>query len=70
MLEKYPNLCKEWILYSEDKRTSGGWYIKKNNEIGQIINPDSRVNFDSLSEAVAEYIVHELDFWISVRNAY
>ena len=66
LLKKYPNLCKEWILYSDDKRTSGGWYLKENGEIGQVTNPGSQVNFDLLSEAVAEYIVRELDFWINV----
>lgn len=62
-------LAEEWLAYSEDKRTSGGWYLLKPGEIGQVGAPDSRMRFDSLEEAVAEYVVRELDFWAGLSEA-
>ena len=55
--------AEEWLAYSEDKRTSGGWYLLRSGEIGRIGDPGSQVRYDSLEEAVAAYVVRELDFW-------
>jgi len=69
IINAHPSLSEEWILYSQDKRTRGGWYLLEEGEIGQVGFPESRTHFDLLSEAVAEYVVRELDFWVGVRDA-
>ncbi len=56
----------QWIMYSENKRTSGGWYIHSNGELGRLSEPGSSIQLDSLERAVAEYIVRELDYWASI----
>ncbi len=56
----------QWIMYSADKRTMGGWYVTEAGEVGQVDNPKSRMYFASIEEAVAEYVVRELDFWVTV----
>jgi len=63
VLEARRELCEEWFVYSEDKRTSGGWYLLRSGEIGRVGDPQSKMNFASPEEAVAEYVVRELDFW-------
>lgn len=60
---RHPELVGEWIMYSQDKRTKGGWYLLEEREIGQVEKEESRVRFNSIEEAVAEYVVRELDFW-------
>jgi hypothetical protein len=67
VLQRYPDLASDWASFSEDKRTSGGWYIS-GSEIGQVGAPNSRVDFPSALEAVAEYVVRELDFWVGVSG--
>ncbi|MGD9332806.1 MAG: hypothetical protein PVJ53_15950 [Desulfobacterales bacterium] len=65
---KHPEITSEWLAYSEDKRTGGGWYILAKGEIGQIDNPESIKHFDAIEEAVSEYVVRELDFWSTVKK--
>jgi hypothetical protein len=67
LLRTHPALGKDWIEYSEDKRTSGGWYILRNGEIGQVDQATARVRFASIEEAVAAYVLRELDFWVNVN---
>jgi hypothetical protein len=67
LLQRYPELASDWGSFSEDKRTSGGWYIS-GSEIGQVGAPKSPVDFPSALEAVADYVVRELDFWVSVSG--
>jgi len=56
-------LVEQWIRYSEDKRTSGGWYlIESACTIGRVGGEDP-LPFASIELAVAEYVVQELDFW-------
>ena len=63
LIKGHPALIGEWISYSEDKRTSGGWYLTKQGEVGMVGSAKERKLFDSLEVAVAEYVVRELDFW-------
>jgi len=57
----------DWVMYSEDKRTSGGWYLAEaSRTIGRVGAPEDSATFSSLEEAVAEYVVRELDFWSSL----
>jgi hypothetical protein len=58
-----PELAESWCAHSADKRTSGGWYLLRSGEIGRVSDPESSVYFDSPEEAIAEYVVRELDFW-------
>jgi hypothetical protein len=63
-----PTLVRQWIAYSEDKRTAGGWYLNEDREIGMIDAPRTQAHFDSMEIAVSEYVLRELDFWASVRR--
>lgn len=66
-LRDQPALLHEWRLYSEDKRTGGGWYLLENGTIGQL-RPQSEIRYPSLEEAVAAYVVRELDFWANLNK--
>jgi hypothetical protein len=35
LLVAHPDLSEAWLAYSEDKRTSGGWYLLRSGEIGR-----------------------------------
>jgi hypothetical protein len=63
LLAAHPSLIEEWLGYSEDKRTDAGWYVLRDGEIGQLQNPTSQRSYASIQEAVAQFIVRELDFW-------
>jgi hypothetical protein len=66
LLNGNPELVESWIQYSEDKRTSGGWYIlRKTLEVGSLANSQQNRKFDSIAEAVAAYVLFELEFWAS-----
>ena len=67
LLRAEPALVDLWLAYSEDKRTSGGWYVTRDGAIGIVCAPESRLHFPTLEEAVAEYVIRELDFWVDVR---
>ncbi len=69
LLRAHPAFSEEWLAYSEDKRTSGGWYLLRSGEMGRVGDPIARKRFESLEEAVAEYVVHELDFWADLQDA-
>ncbi len=56
----------QWLMYSADKRTTGGWYVTEVGEVGQVDNPKTRIYFASIEEAVAEYVVRELDYWVAI----
>jgi hypothetical protein len=59
------DFVEEWIRYSEDKRTSGGWYVTEQGIVGRAGEPDKMV-FSTIEEAIAEYVVRELDYWAAV----
>ena len=69
-LKANADLVTDWVMYSEDKRTDGGWYIlSEKREIGQLGENPVTVTFDTLEEAVANYVLHELDFWTKLNAA-
>ena len=70
LVKAHPTLADEWIAYAGDKRTSGGWHLSEEGEIRRLLAPQSRMRFDSLEEAVAEYVVRELDFWAGLAEAH
>jgi hypothetical protein len=67
-LTSHRDMLEVWFAYSEDKRTDGGWYITRSGVLGRLGDPSSRVHFGSLEDAVAEYVVRELDFWANLSN--
>jgi len=67
-LKEHRALIEEWLLYSEDKRTDGGWYLLQDGSIGQVHRPGEELRFPSLEHAVAAYVVRELDFWANLAR--
>jgi hypothetical protein len=63
LVTAHPTLVGEWLAYSEDKRTSRGWYLLASGEIGRVGAPESRKQFASIEEAVTAYVIRELDSW-------
>jgi hypothetical protein len=66
LLEAHPSIVEDWLAYSEDKRTSGGWYVVRPAQIGQVGDSRSIEHFRTLQEAISEYVLRELDFWVGV----
>jgi hypothetical protein len=66
LLKAHPAVVEEWLAYSEDKRTSGGWYVLRDGQMGQVDAPAALTQFPSIEEAVAAYVVRELDFWANI----
>jgi hypothetical protein len=65
-LARHPGLVSEWLRYSEDKRTSGGWYLLHPGSgwlVGRLAGPEKEreLRFGSGPEACAEFILRELD---------
>lgn len=62
LLRELPDYVTDWIMYSEDKRTPGGWYLlEKSKEIGALEIARSRKRHKSIEDAVANFILKELD---------
>ena len=64
-IEAHPDFVKQWILFSEDKKTDSGWYLTRESEIGKVFG-SKKEKFASQEAAVAEYVLRELDFWLDV----
>ena len=65
LLQGNPDLITQWLLYCEDKRTSAGFWVSKDSlEVGSLELPESSVRYRSIEEAVAEFVVRELDFLV------
>jgi hypothetical protein len=62
LIRSNAQLVEDWIMYSQDKRTSGGWYIV-DRQVGRVGDPKSVRAFPTVHDAVAYYVVAELDFW-------
>ena len=65
-LEKYPEWVKQWVNYSNDKRTSSGWYFIK-SEMGKYIvgfyppNKNRTMEFVDIVEACSVFIKMEIE---------
>jgi hypothetical protein len=62
-LEAHPDLIEAWLGYSEDKRTSSGWYITQAGAAGYEIGHfphGPRLTVATPAAAVAQFIVREL----------
>ena len=63
-----PGCVQDWLQYSEDKRTSNGWYFAENDEgcyeTGYVADARTRKNRKQYSNAIdacAPFIKHELE---------
>lgn len=71
---RYPEVAEKWLEYSENKRTSGGWYLVRTGRNWVVGRLDARCRrTDELSyaggpTACAAYILRELDFWMTVAS--
>jgi len=70
----WPECLQEWIQYSEDKRSSSGWYLTLDDEglyetayfdIKAVPNTTNRVEYESAVDACAAFIKHEIE---SIRS--
>jgi hypothetical protein len=63
-----PECIEEWMQYSEDKRTSSGWYVTQDDEgcyetgyIADASTRTKRIQYESLVDACAFFIKHEIE---------
>jgi hypothetical protein len=66
LLKSDPSFVEEWVAYSEDKRTAGGFYVLRTGEVGRAGTQRSGRNYPSIEEAIAEFVLQELDYWQSL----
>ena len=69
VLRAQPSLVQDWLLFSADKRTSGGWYVTEEPHVVGSIDAAVEVEFGSIEEAVAEFVVRELDQAVALRES-
>ena len=56
MIEKSPSIIEDWILFSEDKRTEGGYALEREKIEQHSVKEQA--------EITVNYILKELDFWV------
>ena len=61
LLQGDPQLVQDWLLFSEDKRTTGGWYVLETGEVGNLTT-GTHLQFPSLPISVANFVTRELDY--------
>lgn len=66
VIVKYPEYIKEWLLWSENKRTDEGWYLKQDNGGKYIVGYLSKISstqteYPDASLACAAFIKHEIE---------
>jgi len=62
-LRARPEVIAQWVAYSEDKRTSDGWYLRPPYSLGRISSeppPMHEVKHVDLAAACAAFIIAEL----------
>ena len=65
-LARHPSRIRDWVRYSEEKQTSGGWYLLHPTAewiVGRLAGPEEEreLRFRAGPEACAEFILRELD---------
>ncbi len=67
-LHRCPECIQEWVQYSEDKRTSSGWYIMENDEgcyeVGYVSEGgdlQERLVYDNQIDACAAFVKREIE---------
>jgi hypothetical protein len=67
-LRANPRLVKDWVMYCQDKRTSGGFWLSEDSfAVGAGDSPVPAARYASLEEAVANFIIRELDLASRIR---
>ena len=66
VLDSHSELIDQWVRYSEDKRTDGGWYLKASDSSIGSLAERAEIRFGSVADAVANYAIRELDFWSGI----
>jgi hypothetical protein len=75
LLKAHPEVVDQWTLFSENKRCGGWWIEKESRDVGWL--PDvgrpfvarkKTLHFASLEEAVAAFVVRELDDALFLMN--
>lgn len=71
VIVQHPEFIKEWLLWSENKRTDTGWYFRQDNEgkyiVGYFSNSStSQSEYSDASLACAAFIKHEIE---DIRSA-
>ncbi len=69
VLQAHPGLVDQWLQYAEGKQSADGWYVTRDAEVGQVRNPAAQRRFDSISAAVAQFILREWDFQAGLEPA-
>lgn len=67
-IKQQPELVEQWLMYSEDKRTGGGWYVTRDAVVGRLAPTRTSETFDSIEQAVAVFVIRELDFWAELSS--
>lgn len=65
-LKANPPFVQEWLVYSENKRTTGGYYLS-NRVVGNLHSKVEKYSFENDEEAVAKFIILELDYWFDQK---
>jgi hypothetical protein len=68
-IERHPEVIRSWRMWSDDKRTSGGFSFERRPRGGWRIgsvDAGAKSVRGTPSSACAAYILKELDFWLSV----
>lgn len=69
LLRANPEFISQWLMYCEDKRTSGRFWVDETTlRIGSLEAPNSTSRYDSIEGVMAHYVVRELDFWSDVGD--
>ena len=69
VLRSAPELVADWLGYSQDKRTSGGWYLIEEDNNRYVVGAidGERVGFDDANAACASFIIREFDSMVNRR---
>ena len=65
-LQNHPKLLEVWKEYSDDKRTTGGYYYRE-KYIGSLEHVSFDKKFTSDTEVCAEYILREISFGMKLK---
>lgn len=67
ILRAHPELKQGWLEYSDSRRTDG-WYVLDDGRVGLGSDPTKARQFGNLDEAVAHFVVEELQQGESYRG--
>jgi hypothetical protein len=71
----HPDIITQWSMYSDDKRTTDGWYFVHEVDswiVGRLGLRGKRAvehRYNSAAEACARFVLAELDFWTALQSS-